>query len=279
MISGLRTWFDGFFCSAILLNNTDNSKNNTTTAVINSVRFHEFLVGRPCYAGYPLFRNVARITPIPRTIEMQSFQKKELENLTKHSSSTFDVVLSDSLIGEILGGKGGPLTKKVKTAENFSEGLPKEVRKTLDKLFGSIDDIPCIANIDESRGVEIRMEAPIMKGIGRGGRFIAIKVDGDLTKEFVTKYISCEITKRLKTTRKLEEILFIYQYRNDSPCIWAGHENNSPLKPNFFTGDFTDENGRGPIESQKESFKLVKTLIKDGVSPDRNGLIWTISKN
>jgi hypothetical protein len=165
--------------------------------------------------------------------------------------------------------------------------IPPEVKKTLDQLFeGSpyaIDTLPIypiVLNMNNHPAAKReKMTAPVMKGTCDDGRpFIAIKVDCTLRNENIEKAgLHKALEHAYKNNPQLEKVLCLYQ--NFSFCsnfIWSQIGSGS-MFPEFFTWNFTYQDGSGPTESQKDNFKRVQTLLKTGQSEDNRGLVWHIS--
>ena len=175
-----------------------------------------------------------------------------------------------------------PLTPQEEA--NLKWGLPLAVKVTLDKLFEgspySIDALPFYPNCFEAHHVEKeKMTAPIMKGTIDGHRFIAIKLEGDLTDGYINEHASFIAEDVLKKPRNVKDILVLHQYRKDKELMWDGGRGHSYLNANFFTWNFTyGEDGSGPTDSQKDNFARVQNLIKTGAGPDIRGMVWKIPK-
>lgn len=178
---------------------------------------------------------------------------------------------------------------------NLKWGLPLNVKKTLDKLFeGSryhcVDALPfypTILGADDLIERE-KMEAPIMKGTLAGRRFIVIKIDSDLPDEVIRKCFSSEANSIIETNdRKIDNLLILYQSHKDGPgphglkdgaLIWKGGMGNGVIAPQFLSWIFTDKDGSGPTDSQKDNFELTKNLIKNGSGLDTTRVPWSIPK-
>lgn len=174
---------------------------------------------------------------------------------------------------------------------NLKWGLPSEIKKTLDKLFEgssycSVDTLPLypVRPDDEIIKRESMLD-PIMKGTIHGHRFIAIKLDTELTDEYIEGNLSLTMECLFEKDRTVKEIFFLYQCNKNEMGIqtknealaWDEARGQSVHGPHFFTKSFTcSQDGFGPVEGQEGNFERVKILIKDGVSKDLRGLTWKI---
>ena len=270
MINGLRTIGNSVLSSTIGSSKTDTSKDKNTAALVGTITLVVFSTGA-YYGARAIFR---------------SFTTLVKENSLPHSSvapSTVEEKVNKTVI----------VALTPQDEANIRWGLPQGVKKTLDKLFEgspySIDALPFYPSpLDPKEFVEReKMTAPIMKGTIGGHRFIAIKLDGELTDDHINTHASLVADILLKKKdRSVKDTLVLGQYYKDGPgpwglkdgaLMWDGGRGHSSFEPQFFTWNFTYEDGSGPTNSQKDNFARVQNLIKTGASKDLRGMAWKIS--
>ncbi len=162
--------------------------------------------------------------------------------------------------------------------------LSQDVKRTLDKIFkgssySSVDDLPIYPVDPNDNYIERdKMEASVMKGIINGHRFIIIKLDANLSTEYIQKYYPVATEEVLARNQKIEGTLFLYQYRGDKDFVWGGGKGSGPHRPKFFTKNFIVSEDGALSNGQERNFNAVRTLIKKGASQDLRGLIWKISE-
>ncbi len=257
MINRLTTIGDAIRLSTIGPISTNNPKDTNKTVLVGTVAFVVFSAG----AYYRLCANSRNLAP--KMIEKADEQERvtiKLSNLQKE--------------------------------QNLEWGLPLSVKKTLDKLFEgscyhSIDALPLFPVRPDDEVIKREsMAAPIMKGTIHGHRFIAIKVDTELSDEYIEGDFSLTMGCLFEKDRRVKEIFFLYQSNKDEPGIqtkiealaWDEGKGGGIIhQPHFFTKSFTySHNGSGPVEGQEDNFERVKALIKNGVIEDLKGLTWKI---
>lgn len=216
---------------------------------------------------------------------------------------------SEELTSSVFQNTTNPITieqNESRDQAQVSWRLARQVKITLDKLFEgspySVDELPLYeAPLDDYVDRE-RMVAPIVKGTLGGHRFIAIKLDGYVTDDYVKTIFSVthketiDYFQKNPTERSLKKVLVLYQWGSDGPypflheyfseeklpwntgaLRWDQLDKKTSYGPSFFDGPITSKkDGSGPIESQKNNFKNVQSLIRTGVAKDLNGLIWKI---
>ena len=181
--------------------------------------------------------------------------------------------------------------------KNGMWGLPSIVKATLNKLFEgseyqSVDHIPFYKDqVVGEYPKRAEMTAPVMKGsIGvetEKYRYIAIKVEGDLTQDYIENYMGTGEPLKESVARTL---LVINQRFSDGSIsseradwdgshLWDGARGDKIDQPQFFTWAFTaPKDGSGPTKSQERNFENLKKLIVNGTAIDLRGVSWRVKE-
>lgn len=178
--------------------------------------------------------------------------------------------------------------------------ISEEVKQVLNELFEgsgfSVDSLPVYSyplNNRDSKPDKDLMRSPVMKGITTDDRrpFIAIKLCHTLTDQEIDDLDDIDTVKtRLRDHRENSWLITLNQKYPDgvriaesdidgfgySKNLWSAVQSGPFITPDFFTDNITFSDTGELVESQREGFELLKTVLRTGQGVDLKGCEWRL---